>query len=154
MELMIVLLALNVHSKRVTDIKVLVIGAGIRMKKDAQLAKNVPLVEYVQLGPSHFPRLNLINVHRDIIVLVALVKLLPATPMQNMMESTWTQIVRKILLNAKLVTNAQKGRVYSNHVQRVLSPTVHLWLHVTIVMLVTTVPPSTTQMDKAMTTAS
>ena len=85
------------------------------------------------------------------IVLVVHVKLLLATPMQNTTE-TWTQTARKILLNVKLVTNAQKDRVHSNHYQPVLSQTVHLWLHVTIVTLVTTVPPPTTQMDKTMTT--
>ena len=51
---------------------------------------------------------------------------------------------REILLNVKLVPHAQKDWMHSNHVQPVLLQIVHLRLHVTIGMLVTTVSSSTT----------
>jgi len=143
MALMTVPLVSNVRSKQVTGIKVHVKGAGIRMKKDKPHVKNVLLVEYVQLGPFHSPKLNLICAHQDIIALVVRAKLSLAIPLQNT-TGTWIAIAKKTLLNVKLVTSVQKDRVNSKNVYRVLLQTVLLWLHVTTVMLVTTVPPLTT----------
>ena len=64
----------------------------------------------------------------NIIVLVALAKLLLATSIQNTTKR-WTQTVRKILLNEKLVTNAQKNWMHSNHIQPVPLQIVHVRLH-------------------------